>query len=144
MQSWRYQSISNNHLAIAKESITVVVMNSISYVGCTTSVSKPNSRLCLRQLNILAPQDYKSLILVVFNKFVLRVSPNVDTSPSPVESKPFISSNQQAPMAYGVSTITHSFHISLARVNSSITVTSVLNPSTQPKQSTFSPNNTCT
>jgi hypothetical protein len=144
MQSWKYQSTSNNHLAIAKESITAVVMNSISYVGCTTSVSKPNCRLCLRELNILAPQDYKSLILVVFNKFVPRVSPNVDTSPSPVESKPSISSNQQAPTAYGVSTITPSSHTCSAQASSSITATSVLNPSTQPKQSTFSPNNTCT
>jgi Phosphotyrosyl phosphate activator (PTPA) protein len=93
-----------------------------------------NRRLCLRQLNILSQDDFQSLILVVFNKSVPGVPSDLDTSPSLDESKPCISSNQQAPMAYGVLTTIPSSHISSVQANSSTTLTSVRNPSTQPKQ----------
>lgn len=95
---------------------------------------KSNSRLCLRQLNILSQDDYQSLILVVFNKFVPSVPSDLDTLHLPDESKRCISSNRQAHMACGVSMTIPSSHISSVQANFFTTLTSVPNPFTQPKQ----------
>jgi hypothetical protein len=53
-----------------------VVMNSILCAGCMLFIpTNSNIRLCLRELHILSSTDYKSMILVVFNKYTPSVPP---------------------------------------------------------------------
>ena len=49
-----------------------VVTNSISCVGCTLSLvlGTANRSLSLRELHLLTRQDYPSMVLVVFNKYL--------------------------------------------------------------------------
>lgn len=71
-RSPRSENTFNNRSAIENGSITAVVTNSISCAGCNSLLPfTPNIRLCLRELGIVTQADYKSLVLVVFNKYPL-------------------------------------------------------------------------
>lgn len=69
-QSQKSESTFNRPLAIENGSIMGVGMNSTLCAGCISSTNSSDLRLCLRELDIVAKSDYKSLVLVVFNKFV--------------------------------------------------------------------------
>ena len=91
-----------------------------------------NPSLCLRELHLLTQEDYKSLVLIVFNKFSSFIVTllTVDISRSHDESKRYTFSNRLDPMAYGVSTIIPSYPTSSDQVNFSTIHTSVQNQST--------------
>lgn len=68
--SRKSQSIFNKPSAIENGSIMEVGMNLTSCAGCISSIDRSDLRLCLNELGIVAQSDYKSLVLVVFNKLV--------------------------------------------------------------------------